>query len=268
MAGVLWRSRQRLPLTTAARQDLLFISDFLADPANLWEILIGHVVPRSPSFESAGDASGLGGGALCHLLRWWFHIRWSPRVAAGVLLSPRHPFFIHINCLEYVILLLQIAAVICFLEAPYDLSESGFSFSFLPSAPVLLAWTDNTATKSWTNKVLSTSKRGQVLIEIYASLLRRSTLAVHCDHVAGVDNVDPDFLSRPDVSLSPVDWFAQIYQHQPLLTSYRYFRPSPELCLLIQSRLFCDGPQGLPELPRSLGQFCPIGSTITDLCMI
>ena len=92
-------------------------------------------------------------------------------------------------------LLLQIVACVVYLEEPYDLRPLGLPADPLPTIPILLALTDNMSSRSWIHKVITSSNRGQALIQIYAALLRRSSLGLQCDHIAGVLNVEPDFIS-------------------------------------------------------------------------
>jgi hypothetical protein len=268
VATLLWRSKMRFSLTTSVRSELQYLYTYLSNPANPWEVLIGHVVPRMPNISSAGDASQQGGGAINHTLRFWFDCRWNVRIQAGTKLNPRHPNYVHINCLEFIVLLLQIVACISYLESPYDPALVGLPLLSLPTIPILLALTDNIASKSWIHRVTTASPRGQALIQVYAALLRRSALGTQCEHLAGALNVDPDFISRPNLHLAPFDWYFQIFQKMPVLKSYYYFQPSPELVSLLLSRLFSDKPLGLPVLPKTLGQFVPTVSITTGFVTI
>lgn len=268
VAAILWRSKKRFSITAPVRAELQFLHTYLSDFSNPWEVLIGHVVPRSPTYESAGDASLTGGGAINDSLGFWFDCRWSPRILRGAKLNPRHPDYVHINCLEFIVLLLQIAACIVYLEAPYDLTLLGLPVDFPPVIPVLLALTDNMASKSWVHRVITASPHGQALIQIYAAFLRRSNIGLQCEHIPGVLNVEPDFISRPNLRLAPHDWYAQIFRKVPRLQFYNYFQPSPELISELQLRLFSDSPLGLPVLPRNLGRFVPAVSTTTGFVTI
>ena len=268
VASLLWRSKKRFSITEPVRAELQYLHTYLSDFSNPWEVLIGHVVPRSPTYQSAGDASLKGGGAINDSLEFWFDCRWSPRILRGATLNPRHPDCVHINCLEFIVILLQIAACIVYLEDPPLFTPSGFPASIPPIIPILLALTDNISSKSWIHRVITASPHGQALIQIYAALLRRSSLGLQCDHLAGVLNLDPDFISRPNLSLSPFDWYAQIYRKMPRLMSYNFFRPSPALISVIQLRLFSDSPLGLPELPKKLGQLGPADYTATGFVTI
>jgi hypothetical protein len=268
VASLLWRSKKRFSITSPVRAELQYLHAYLSDFSNPWEVLIGHVVPRTPNYQSAGDASLTGGGAINDTLGFWFDCRWSPRILRGAKLSPRHPDYVHINCLEFIVLLLQIVACIVYLEAPYDLTLLGLPADFPSVIPILLALTDNMSSKSWIHRVITASPHGQALLQIYAALLRRSSVGLQCEHLPGVLNVEPDFISRPNLCLSPHDWHTQMFRKVPRLQFYNCFLPSPELISEIQLRLFSDSPLGLPELPRNLGQFVPAASTTTGFVTI
>ena len=154
----------------------------------------------------------------------------------------------------------MVLLLVVYLEAPYDLRLLGLPTDPLPAIPVLLALTDNMSSRSWIHKVITSSNRGQALIQVYAALLRRSSLGLQCDHIAGVLNVEPDFISRPNLCLAPYDWYNQIFQTVPRLRFCNYFQPSHELISLLQLRLFSSSPQVLPELPKNLGRFVPAKS--------
>jgi hypothetical protein len=226
-------------------------------------------VPRSPTYKSAGDASLTGGGAINDSLGFWFDCRWNLCIRAGAKHGSRHPDYVHINCLEFVVLLLQIVACIVYLEhQQYDLVNLGLPTDTPPVIPIILALTDNISSKSWIHRIITASTRGQALIQIYAVLLRRSPLGLQCEHLAGVLNVEPDFISRPNLCLAPFDWYAQIFRTMPRLQFYNYFQPSAAFISVIQSRLFSDSLLGLPELPKNLGQFVPAASIISGFVTI
>jgi hypothetical protein len=93
--------------------------------------------------------------------------------------------------------------------------------------------TDNMSSKAWANKVCTSSVRGQMLLSVYAALLRRSHIGFHCEHIPA--------------------------------RSWTYFQPSPELLLVLFSRLstevWLDHPK-TPSYPQatsvtSLGSWSP-----------
>ena len=253
MAKLLWHSKANFDVPSELRSTLELIQTWLHDPTVKWEKPIAHWVDRDPTFVSAGDASQRAGGALCDELKFWFDVQWSPRVQRGCSLDAKHPEFIHINVLEFIVALLQLAACIAALESGYAQSL-GLS---LPDIPHLVVWTDNTATKAWANKVTTSSRRAQPLLGVLSGLLRRSNIGFESGHIAGVDNDIPDFISRPELAHQPaVSHFAraqQIFAFESKLRSWHFFRPSPELCSLLESLLFSELWAAPPSLPKNLG---------------
>jgi hypothetical protein len=108
--------------------ELQYLRTYLSDLSNPWEVLIGHVmVPRMPNIRSAGDASQLGGGGINHTLRFWFDCRWNARIQPGVKLNPRHPNYVHINCLEYIVLLFADCCMYCLPGKPVRFGARGIA---------------------------------------------------------------------------------------------------------------------------------------------
>jgi hypothetical protein len=116
IAAVLWRTKQAILVTPFARQELVYLHTYLANRCNPWSISIGHIVKRNPTFTTTGDASNLGGGAHCRDLRFWFSYIWSPEICRRANLPKKHPDKIHINCLEFAVALIQLAATITRME--------------------------------------------------------------------------------------------------------------------------------------------------------
>ena len=176
----------------------------------------------------------------------------------------------HINCLEFVVLILQLAAAITRLEdeSPTQQTLRDSFPNGIPDIPTILMWTDNTPSKKWANKVSTASPKGQHLIRVYAELLRRCKLGTNCDWIKGTNNDDADAISRPDPLLSDRQHCQQIFQQIPAIQSCDYFRPSHELTSLLASRLLCDAWLDQPVLPKRLGQFEAAGSIITCFAVI
>jgi hypothetical protein len=171
IAAMIWNSWSKIRTTPTICNTLGLLRDYLANPANPWEISIGHVIKREPTFVSFSDASNEAGGAFCADLQFWFNIHWNEKIRKGRKLSSRNPNYIHINCLEFVVVVIQIAAVLTRLQ---DLPPEVLATfpDGIPEIPVLLTWTDNTATWKWAQKVTSTSPRGQSLVAILAELYK------------------------------------------------------------------------------------------------
>ena len=64
MAQLLWSTNQSFLVPKLVQLECQFLNNYLVDRTNLWEMQIGHFIPREPSFTSAGDSS-LTGGELC-----------------------------------------------------------------------------------------------------------------------------------------------------------------------------------------------------------
>jgi hypothetical protein len=252
VAHLLWSTNQSFSVPELVQQECQFLRDYLDDRNNLWEMQIGHFIPREPTFTSAGDSSLDGGGALSHILRFWFAFVWKPEIRRRLRLSHKHPLYLHINQMEFLIVILQVAAVTCMLtDYPQLLPPD------TPAIPILHSLTDNTPSNKWASKVSSTSTRTQPLVAILGELLRHSDLGFTSAHIEGKLNVDPDALSRPNLTLSPSDRLAQMYLKMPLIKSYSFFQPAPELVSLLESSLCSERWQGHPVLPKKLGQFVP-----------
>jgi hypothetical protein len=73
---------------------------------------VAHWIPRDPTFVSAGDARQVAGGALTKELKFLFGVHWSAQVRHGCQLRPSDPGYIHINRLECIVVLTQLAACI------------------------------------------------------------------------------------------------------------------------------------------------------------
>jgi len=196
------------------------------------------------------------GGAMNEELKFWFDVNWSERVQAGCKLPPSHDDFIHINVLEFVVVLLQVAACIVATETDYAREKIG---SALPQIPHLFVWTDNTASKSWSNRMTTGSLKAQPLVGILSRLLQRTNIGFESGHIAGVSNDGPDFISRPDRAEKPaLTHFIrsqQILMNDERLKSWAFFRPSQELLSLLASMLFSGQWAAPPSLPKNLGHF-------------
>ena len=251
VATLIWKTKTFISISDAVAFEIRSMYAIMADPNRPWSISIGHVIPRDAQFTSLGDACGIGGGAYCHELEYWFDIVWSDHT--------RNQFdsgAIHINILEFIVVLLQLAAAI-------TRSEEKFHFEGKQIRPLhkLLIRSDNSPSCNWAHKVSAKSERGQLLVSIYADLIERTQLTIDCTHIAGVDNDLADYLSRPPPELiTHATRCQQIYQKEPRLRSYHFFRPSPELLSCLVSRLSTAHWQASPLLPKSLGRFETVDS--------
>ena len=263
-ASLLWRSRSRSNITTDLRDCLTLLRDFLADPANSWAAPIAFIVDRDPHAVSLGDASEYGGGGHCTRLKFWFDIIWSPAMRRAIKLPTDHPEYVHINCLEFIIVILQLAAFTVRLRTLPPATLQQIYPNGTPAMPVLFCYTDNTSAKCWANRITTKSAKGQRLIATYAELLRTGNIGLNAEHIKGILNLIADEISRPThFDLTHAERAEQIFRKHPSLRTYDYFLPSPELLQSLFSSLSTKPAQVLQNLPNNLGRFVPAGSTIS-----
>jgi hypothetical protein len=176
-------------------KELKCIHSYLKKPDNPWSISIGHIIPRDPTWTTAGDASFHSGAGLCHDLQFLFDIVWSPQTLKALHLNPKHPGYIHINHLEFIVLILQYAAIIQLIENGEILNKV--------AVPILLIMTNNKTAKAWTNKVTTEcdAYKGQDLVSILTALLKCSNLGITAEYINTKDNTKPDLISRIPKSL-------------------------------------------------------------------
>jgi hypothetical protein len=112
--ALLWNTQQKIPASEKIKAPLCHILFYVQFNENPWTKKIGKIIPRTVHVLSRGDAAQTqGGGAYCACLYFWFNIEWLPKVFKGAnKCKPMDTGYIHINCLEFIIVLLQIVAVI------------------------------------------------------------------------------------------------------------------------------------------------------------
>ena len=261
-ARLLWHTRQKFSVDGAMQQALGHLLSYVDETAAPWDVPLGLIIPRDPHFSSRGDASHVGGGAYSRELEFWFDVAWSPKTVHGIKkVKPGHPGYVHINFLEFIVVILQLAAVRVRIETATETQLQRFFPNGVPNIPVWYGETDNSVSKSWENRATARSAQSQGLVSVYAELLRTSNIHTQCEHLAGELNEVADDISRNNFSLSLFSRGEQLFQKHPFLRPYSYFQPSPELLQLLTSRLFSE-PSPVPSvLPKQLGRFVPVVST-------
>ena len=123
MAALLWSKNAKIAIEQAVKVELTTLQSLLENPTYRWEMHIGHVIPRDPQFTSFGDACLKGGGAFCHELQFWFDMHWSNETKQAIADNK-----IHINLMEFVVVIVQLAATITLLEEPslYEPLQTNF----------------------------------------------------------------------------------------------------------------------------------------------
>ena len=106
------------------------------------------------------------------------------------MLNPKHPSFVHINKLEFVTVIIQVAMMtIARFEAHSLHLVIHASFpDGVPEVPLLLISSDNTTAISWAKKISSKSTKGQTLVCIWTALLQRSNISISIVHLPGDTN--------------------------------------------------------------------------------
>jgi hypothetical protein len=192
---------------------------------------------------------------------------WSPEIRLRANLPKKHPDKIHINCLEFAVALIQLAATITRLGEAVPAALTSVFPAGYPNIPMLLCRTDNMSTKSWAAKVSSTSSSAHGLIVLLASLLRRTTCGFTSEWLAGHLNGTADLLSRPVLTIFPTAFCTQIFLKVPELSSWNFFLLTPEFTSLLEQLLCSNAWQGDLSLPGSFGQFVAAGCTTSCFAM-
>ena len=268
IASLVYRSRRPIPLNITVVQELLQLRSLFTDHRSDWSLFIGHAIPREPNFNDNTDASNLGAGGFSNTLHFWWSIEWSGVVQRALLLRANEVGNSHINYLEFLALIVQVAAFITIYESPEVPHFLRAHFpNGLPDLPVLCIWTDNKIARSWAAKISSKSLRGQQLVTIWAQLLRRTDAAIDIDYIPGEENTLADWLSRFFPFLHSNSSTLQTLLPDAAKHSWTFFRPSPELLSLLSSKLFCETWPALPELPKKLGQFETVDYTTSNFAI-
>lgn len=272
-AAFIWRTRQSISVSPHLRHSLQIILRYLDDNSNPWSEYIGFIIPRDPHIFSLGDASGVAGGGFCTTLRFWFQIIWSPDIRARATAPMKDPTRLQINCLEFVVVILQLAATITWLDTSDDSTILEVFPPGKPHLPILATGSDNQVSKGWGNKGFTSSLAGQALLHLYSDLLRHHRIRQNIYYEPGETNTVADDISRPTSNISdpilsdPDALVSQIFATNPWLRTYRSFLPSPDLVQRITSALYTSSSPVPRPTPRRLGQLVPAGTTGCILLM-
>lgn len=262
-ARMIWTMRDPIKIDAAARTTIQQLLYYLTTDTRPWTQYIPLIVPRIPMSNSWGDASTTkGGGAFCPELEFWFDLPWPQAIIRATKLPASAEGHIGIAGLEFIVVILQLIAV----RVRLDTLSGEKRDRLLPQGPQRFhahsTNTDSSNSKSWANKVTSTSSQPQNLIKIYAELSRRFEINDRTEHIAGKINDQADDISRNDLFHLPLSIRAeQLFQKYPSMRTYDYFHPSQEILQVLYSALASRLTVGPPEIPRNLGRFEPISST-------
>ena len=112
MVKVIYRSRTTIPITFQLRSELTRLHQYLKNKNNLLEILIGWLISRILDSHCYGDASQKGIGFWSRDLEIFFYTGFPLRTTKRFHLAKTNPNFLHINEIEFLIIILQVAATI------------------------------------------------------------------------------------------------------------------------------------------------------------
>lgn len=263
-ARLLWNFDSKIKHVPSIRSALLTIKEHVHYDPNPFSAYIGYIIPRAPSGDSYGDASttGGGGGAYSRRFKFWFDLVYTATtIHRATHLKASDPDFVHINSLEFIVVVLQVAAIIQRFRDLRASNDTNFFPRGIPAKPVALIWTDNTSAKSWGNRLTTKSLQGQGLLEIFATLLRLDELGLNCDHIKGEDNILADDLSRQQSFTDPLSSrLPKLSLKHPEIMHWDYFLPSQELLLSLSSRLSSASKPVTLNPQRRLGRFVPAAS--------
>jgi hypothetical protein len=184
---------------------------------------------------------------------------WSDDLRRRIHLQ-NHKVAVHINQLEMVAYLMQLAAVVTAIQNPSQLPDDVAALLWnCPTAPQWLVYIDNMTTKFWGEKGIATKLWGQLLLHIQAALYYTSDVHGHTEYIKLEDNGLADLLScspEPPLTIDAFSSFIeQVLTSHVELKTYRFFLPSPSFLRLLHSVLLNNASLTIECLPKELGQF-------------
>lgn len=242
--------KYRMPITL--KNELRMIRALLRDVSIKLSTPLAHIVPRKHSIEAACDACKEGGGGWSVDLDYWFHVEFDAEIVRRARLkNNKRGKLISINCLEFFMVIVNLAAAICALAVGVPSNDPN---------PVLLNWCDNTSACAWVNHHCKTSPIGRRLALIFVGLLLNANLGIQAEYISTHLNFIADEISRAKRS-SPTQSFdfSTLLNKFPQLQGRRQFVPSPKLLTLISNVLLNNAypdPLEIKEWrPETLGSF-------------
>lgn len=258
ISRMVWNKREKYHIVPTMRQELKIITKILSDHKRYrWESPIAHKAERDPDFTAYGDACLYGGGGFSTDLGFWWQQTWPEHIQKCTLLhlqDNRSGKFISINVLEYLVIIVNYAAVTC---AHLEQKENGTNDT---KFPLLLNMADNTSADSWTRKMCTTSKKGKALALVLASTMINNPVGLSSKYLSCELNDIADAISRIHKNDKMFD-ITTLMQTYPQLRSCRRFHPSPELLSKLYDAVSSASADPL-DLPNKLGRFDLARTTI------
>jgi len=220
--AVNWAKMEKAFFTTELHEELEFLRYLFAeDHCQEWSTPIAQSVPRVPHFKPASDSSLDGLGAICHELRFIMSIYLPEDIRHRTLrYRPAAHLLITINDLELAAAVLLFAAIrlaVC-QNRHHDCSVW----------PVVQLFLDNVTAKKNINKGTAKSSAARALLRLLSYLAMGSPVSWNAEFIAGVDNIEADYLSRhaqefENSSPAAHSDFARI---SPQSVGYEIYQPS------------------------------------------
>jgi len=190
----IWNSKKRFHITNTLRKELKLLHHIFPNLNDFPFITpIAHIIDRTPDFVAKGDACLDGAGGFSeHLTFWWF-LEWPPSVKNRTLkhfIKYYHGMqgnMLFINLLEYIAIIISLAAAATRLSQGFHLSHPN---------PLLSILSDNTTAISWTKRAATSIKEGKALARVLTSILiHNPSLDINSFFIAGKQNDVADAIS-------------------------------------------------------------------------
>ena len=235
-----WHSRHKYRVSPSLRKEIKLLQ-FLFKNRSTYKFAspIAHLIKKDFDFHALGDACLEGAGGFSSDLQFWWYVPWPKPILHKTLkhFVPTYKTlsgnFISINLLEYVTIIITLAASISKIEQNRH--------SLTHPNPTLSIQSDNITAVSWTRKAASSTQAGKSLAFILTSLLaQHQHIGLSSTHIAGKDNDVADEISRTSSLANTSSHPFSIHvlkQKYPQLRGSLRFLPSPELLCAIWDAL-------------------------------
>ena len=120
--------------------------------------------------------------------------------------------------------------------------------------PLLLIKADNTTAESWAKKASSSSVIGKGLMRVQCNLMIQYLIGINVEHIAGKDNIIPDYISRYKQTHNKICDFNHLQEKFPELTCCCHFQPCQELLLDLYNIMLNGYITGPLRQRKQLGQ--------------
>jgi len=250
----IWNTKKRFHVTNSLRKELKQLCYIFSNLDRFpFTTPIAHVIDRDPDFIAKGDACLDGAGGFSTDLSFWWFLEWPSFVKDRTVKYYIKYYYgvqgskLSINLLEYVAIILSLAAAATKISQGLQLAHPN---------PLLSILSDNTTAISWTKKAATSTKEGKALAFLLTSILiHNPTLGLASSFIQGKNNTVADAISRMTTKTHTLT-FTQLKQTYPTLTGLHRFHPSPELLSRIWDALSLRPVHPLVPM-HTLGLFTP-----------